>query len=313
VSGDGAPRGSAFGRLAVVVDPSADGAARADALRRALIARELPHDLLEAGGPDEAEALARRAADGGTRFVVAVGDDAWTHAVLNGLFDGTRPVVEGAVLGVVGAGDGADLLRTFGLPDDLDGGVHHLTGDATYPFDVMQIACAGDGGEGVTRYAHDVARIGLGGEVAIRTGRLARRAGRAAGLLGFWLALARTRASAVRLDADTKHVEAEAFDVVIGNGQYANGGLRLSPHSFPGDGVLDVLVFRGPRSDAVTMLPRIFRHGDHVPDPHVLELRARIRIAIEADRPMPIVADGVVLGTTPATIRVLHQPILLKL
>jgi diacylglycerol kinase family enzyme len=297
----------------VIVGPSREGADRATALRGALDARGLPHDLLEADGPERASELARGAAVDGTRFVVAVGDDAWAHAVLNGLFDGGRPIADLPVLGVVGAGEGCDLLRTFGLPDDLEGGVHHLTGEATYPFDVMEISCTGNDGERTTRYAHDVARIGLGGEVAIRTGRLARRAGRAASFLGFWLALARTRASAVRIDADTKHVEAEAFDVVIGNGQYANGGLRLSPHSFPGDGVLDVLVFRGPRSDAVTMLPRIFRHGDHVPDPHVLELRARIRVAIESERPMPIAADGVVLGTTPATVRVLHQPILLKL
>ena len=45
--------------------------------------------------------------------------------------------------------------------------------------------------------------------------------------------------------------------------------MRLSPRSFPGDGVLDALVFTGPKSDAYRLLPRIFRHGDHVPDPDI--------------------------------------------
>ncbi len=87
----------------------------------------------------------------------------------------------------------------------------------------------------------------------------------------------------------------------------------MSPRSFPGDGVLDALVFSGPRSDAYTLLPRIYRHGDHIPDPHIQEMRAKIRIAIEAERPLPIAADGVPMGTTPATFQVVPQQILLKL
>ena len=35
------------------------------------------------------------------------------------------------------------------------------------------------------------------------------------------------------------------------------------------------------------MLPRIYRHGDHIPDPHIHEMRAKIRVAVEADRPLP--------------------------
>ncbi len=101
--------------------------------------------------------------------------------------------------------------------------------------------------------------------------------------------------------------------MIVGNAQFASGGLRLSPRSFPGDGVLDVLVFEGPRSDAYTLLPRIFRHGDHIPDPRIREMRAKIRMAIEAERPLPIVADGELLGTTPASFQIVPRSILLKL
>ena len=40
--------------------------------------------------------------------------------------------------------------------------------------------------------------------------------------------------------------EGEAWNVVVANAQFTDGGLRLSPRSFPGDGVLDALVFTGP-------------------------------------------------------------------
>lgn len=76
--------------------------------------------------------------------------------------------------------------------------------------------------------------------------------------------------------------------------------------------MLDVLIFKGPKSDAFTLLPQIYR-GGHVPHDHIEEFRVRERVTIESDRPLEIEADGELLGTTPATIEVLPHPILLKL
>ena len=88
----------------------------------------------------------------------------------------------------------------------------------------------------------------------------------------------------------------------------------MSPRSFPGDGVLDALVFTRAAVRRVSHAARgSIRHGDHIPDPNIHELRAKIRVAVEADRPLPIVADGEVLGTTPATFQIVPQQILLKL
>jgi diacylglycerol kinase family enzyme len=36
-------------------------------------------------------------------------------------------------------------------------------------------------------------------------------------------------------------------------------------------------------------------------------------VAIDADRPLPIEADGEVLGTTPATFQIIPRALLLKL
>jgi diacylglycerol kinase family enzyme len=76
--------------------------------------------------------------------------------------------------------------------------------------------------------------------------------------------------------------------------------------------VLDVLVFKGPKSDSFTMIPKIYR-GEHIPHDHVEEFRVKRELVIEADRPLPIESDGEVLGTTPATVEILAQPIHMKL
>lgn len=307
---------SPFGALAVIANPHA-GKGRVGrelpALERGLAERGLGYSLRLTARSGDATQLTAEAMDEGYRFLVAVGGDGTVQEVVNGMFRDGRTITQEPVLGVVPAYSGCDLVKSFGLPGDVDAACGHLLGENTYPFDVMKIVYTGADGERATRYSVNLAEVGFGAGVARSTERLPAWMGRTRGFLSFWATFARTRVRNVRIEADRRTYDGRAFNVVVGNAQFASGGLRLSPRSFPGDGVLDVLVFVGPRSDAYTMLPRIYRHGDHVPDPNIREMRARIGVAIDTDRPLPIVADGEPLGTTPVTIQVVPRSILLKL
>ncbi len=301
---------SPFGPLAVLLDPRAGDRDTAGEVERALDAGGLDYRLQIGSSSAELTRLSRAALDEGFRFVAAVGNDATVQDVVNGMFRDGRPIVEEPVLGLVAAG-GCDLSLSFGLPRDVAGAVGHLTGENTYPFDVMKIAVTGPDGDREIRYAHNVAEVGFHAAATIAAGT----GGRHANLrrfLGFWRAYLRTSAQPLTIATDRKTIEARAWSVVIGNGQFADGGIRLSPRSFPGDGVLDALVFTGPKSDAYRMLPRIFRHGDHLPDPNIKELRAKLKIEIASPKPLPVVADGRRLGTTPVAFQVVPQQILLK-
>ena len=308
---------SAFGDLTVIANPNAAGGAvgsQLPTLEAALHERGLAYTLHVTGAREEPSAIAASALRAGGRYLVAVGGDGTVQQVLNGMFDDDgRPLGTDPVLGVVAAGSACDLVRSFGLPGETRPAVGHLTGETTYDFDVVRITSMGPAGERMTRYSHNLAEAGFGAAVHLRQARLPAWTGRARSFLAFWLTLARTRLAQVTVEADTKRYEGPAYNVIVANAQFGAGGLRLSPRSFPGDGVLDALVFRGPRSDAVTMLPRIYRHGDHVPDPHIREMRAKIRVAVDADRPLPIEADGEPLGTTPATFQIVPRALRLKL
>jgi diacylglycerol kinase family enzyme len=130
--------------------------------------------------------------------------------------------------------------------------------------------------------------------------------------VAFWLTLPRFKLAQVRLQADRRTYEGPAVMIIVGNCQYYGGGMKISPRSYPGDGVLDVLVFKGPKSDSFTLLPRVYR-GEHIPHDHIAEFRVKNALTIDADRPLPVEADGEVLGFTPATFEVLPQAILMKL
>ena len=307
---------SPFGALAVIVDPTAgEGrvAAEVGAVERALAHRGLEHRIQVAEAPGEVSRLATAALDEGYRYLAAVGDDGTVQDVVNGMFRDGRTIVDSPVLAVMAAGSGCDLVRSFGLPGDVDGASSHLMGENTYELDVMKITARGRNGATEVRYAHNVAEVGLHASATAKAAGFPRWMGNGRRFVGFWAAYAGTRRAVLDVVVDGRPQQHRAWSVVVGNGQFADGGLRLSPRSFPGDGVLDALLFTGPKSDAYRLLPRIFRHGDHVPDPGIKELRASVALRIDGPRPLPVVADGSVLGTTPVTFQVVPRQILLKL
>jgi diacylglycerol kinase (ATP) len=307
---------SPFGELTVIVNAHA-GRRRVGEevpeLERTLRSRDLPYRLLFTRGAGDATRMTREALEAGGRFVVAVGGDGTVHEVVNGMFDDQdKPLVPDAVLGVVAAGSGSDFVRTFGLPGDATRACHHLVGDNTYPLDVGKITFTTESGGREARYFVNIAEVGLFAAVARRAAGMSARLGRSKYFFGFWRTLPGFKLAGVRVQAGRRSYEGPAFAVLIGNGQYNGGGMKTSPRSYPGDGVFDVLVFKGPKSDAFTMIPKVYR-GEHVPHDHIEELRVKQELVVEADRPLPLEADGEVLGTTPITVEVLAQPVMMKL
>jgi diacylglycerol kinase (ATP) len=303
---------SPFGSIAVIVDPRAGVMDQLPVLERALGERGLEHRTYVSNGTDPS-ALATSALDEGFRFLVAVGNDATIQDVVNGMFRDGHPIREEPVLGVIGAGSGCDLVRSFGVPGDTESAAAHLAGDNTYALDLMKITTTSAGGDRVTRFGHNLAQVGMGAQQVACSAKAPAWLGGSRRFYGFWCGYLKTKAARFTVEHDTRTWEGRAWNVVVANAQFTGGGLRLSPRSFPGDGILDALVFTGPRSGAYTQLPRLFRHGDHVPDPNIQELKAKIRFEIRSERPMPVLADGVALGTTPVTFQIVPRPILFKL
>lgn len=279
-------------------------------MERQLNALGLRYRIVATEGPGHATRAAREALEVGERFIVAAGGDGTLQEVVNGMVEEDRPVAEEAVLGVIAAGSGCDFVRTFGLPGDSVRSVRHLAGDRLFPIDVARIDYLDEQGPGL-RYSPNIAEVGLGGAVVARAERLPRWIGRSRYFFGFWLSLGGFRPTELQVRVDRKEFSGRANNIVVANCQFYGGGMKISPRSYPGDGLLDVQISTGPKSEAFTLIPKIYR-GEHVPHPHIKEFRGRV-ITVEAERPLPVEADGEVLGTTPTTFTVLHQALRLKI
>lgn len=320
--------GSPFGTLAVIVNPRAGRGAVERGwpeVRRVLDEGGLSYEVTVTERTGHATEAAREALAAGRRFVVAVGGDGTVHEVVNGMMGEAGPADPGAVLGVVPAGSGCDFVKTFGLPADPAGAAAHLLGDGVWgKIDVARLTCRDRGGAPASRWFVNIAESGLGAEVVAIAAKMPRWLGGRVYRIASARALMRHRPRAVRITMHGRKargarvtapledlsLEVTASMVVVANCQFYGGGMRVAPRAVPGDGLLDVLVFTGPKSDAIRTAPKMFK-GEHVPSRNIAEYLVR-RLELDADEPVLIEADGEVVGKTPATVEVYPEALALK-
>jgi len=279
-------------------------------VRAHLEERELDYEVRYTDGRGHATELAREALDQGFRFLVAVGGDGTIHEVVNGKLRDDQPVNAEAVFGVVAAGTGSDFVKTFGIPATMPAhAVAHLDGSNSFPIDLGKITYMQNGVTTV-RYFANIAEVGLGASAVAKAQRLPRWLGPTMYFVAFWLAVRNHRTARVTVDLVDRTYEGRMNNMVVANGQFFGGGMKVAPKAVPTDGLLDIQIEHARKKDAIALMPKIYK-GTHVPHPDIFEAK-RARISIEADRPLSIEADGEVLGETPASFEVLRDVVQIK-
>jgi len=278
-------------------------------VERLLAERGLEYELARTEAPGHATLLTREALERGRQFVVAVGGDGTIHEVVNGLIEDDKAVNPEARLGVVAAGTGSDFIKTFGIPSSPSHAVVHLDGHESFPIDIGKVTFREDGKD-VVRYFANVAEVGIGARVVERAARLPRFLGPTVYFFSFWLSLARHSAAEVKVDLVTRTYEGRMNNMVVANGQFFGGGMKIAPKAAPTDGVLDIQIEYATKREAIAVMPKVYK-GEHVPHPKILEAK-RVEASIEATPPLLIEADGEVLGFTPARFELLRDAVHLK-
>lgn len=303
---------SPYGRITIVCNRLSGRGGVAKCLpevEKHLKERDLDYEIAYTDHAGHAIELAREAVKNGSRFLAAMGGDGTVHEVVNGMVENDKPINPEAVFGVVAAGTGSDFIKTFGIPATPSHAVAHLDGHESFPIDIGKITYQQDGIETV-RYFANIAEAGIGADVVQRAARLPRWLGPTVYFFAFWLTIRKHRAATVTVDLVDRKYEGRMNNLVVANGQFFGGGMKVAPKAAPTDGVLDVQIEHARKRDAIALMPKIYK-GEHVPHPQIEEAK-RVRLSIEADRPLLIEADGEVLGHTPARFEVLKDLLQLK-
>jgi diacylglycerol kinase family enzyme len=116
-------------------------------------------------GPGDATRLARQAILEGAELVVCVGGDGTLNEVVTGMMDGPGPLRPGALLGLISLGTGRDFIRSSQIPRRPEEALEVILAGRSAPLDLGRISYVNHQGQQTSRYFHNVASFGLGGEV----------------------------------------------------------------------------------------------------------------------------------------------------
>lgn len=284
----------------VIINPTA-GRGRAGKqvpeIRRLLGAKAANWAWLYTQKRGDGQTLAREAAEAGTKLVVAVGGDGTLHEVVNGVL-GTD-----ATVGLIAYGTGNDFARALGLYGNLEQACHALTDGVTKQIDVGVIE-----GQGTDGPRHFLVLTGTGFDARTAQTVNAGIRGVSGPLAYVWGAILTLKdfepfALTLTLD-DQPPKRVQAMFVSFANAATTGGGMLIAPGATVDDGWLDIcLVETVSKPTLLYQLSQVFK-GRHVNHPAVTMLRAQT-LTVDADPPQPLLIDGEVIGTTPATIKLL--------
>ncbi len=297
-------------RVCLIVNPAAGGGKAGRLAPRAL--EELRRHGLAVRRADtrdlaHARELALAAARAGETVVVLSGDGA-----IGAIADALREV-PGAVLGVLPGGRGNDLARVLGVPLEIDAAcatIAHGVPRAMDLGEVLPAAAATAGADAAEADASAQAFVGIASvgfdsdanrianEAPSWLGNLVYAYGALRALLAW-----RPARFQIELDPPGERLDFTGYTVGAANSKTYGGGMRAAPGAMLDDGQLDVVVLErvGKLAFLTKILPRVFS-GTHVEEPCVHTFRAR-EVAIDADRPFTMYADGDPIGELPLRVR----------
>jgi YegS/Rv2252/BmrU family lipid kinase len=226
---------------------------------------------------------------------VVVGGDGSVNEVVNGVAGR-----EGVEIAVIPRGTGWDFARSLGIPRATDKAIAVALGGRARSIDLGRATYRPWAGGEARLWFANIASAGMSGAIAQRANDTSKALG---GKVSYvWATLAvfarwRTTDLSVTVNGETR--TGRMHDVVVANGPYFGGGMKICPEAQPDDGIFDVLLIGNlTKRDLMLTLPKTFR-GRHLPHPKA-ELLRGAEVTVAAPEALPIELDGEQPGTTPA-------------
>ena len=266
----------------------------------------LKFDHVYTEGVGHAIELAKAAANTDYRYIIAVGGDGTINEVVNGILssNGSR----NTILGIVSAGTTCSFARSIGIPLDTINSCKLLTSKNTIPIGVglVEYKC---GNEQLHRFFVNEADVGFGATVVEASKLMHNYFGRKINylphILGGIGALLSYKNKRIAINVDEKAEEiCVCTMLVIANGTYFGGGMRVAPYAKPDDGLLDMILFGDMGKSEMMKVWSMTYNGRHISNKKV-RLRQIKNLSIKSNEKVLVEADGELIGEGPASFSVL--------
>ncbi len=248
--------------------------------------------------------ISRDATDAGYSFIIAVGGDGTVNEVANGIL--TSHNRKQATLGVINTGTGSDYIRTVGTPRDPVEACDFLARKDRFLIDIGLAEYYREGRK-ERRFFINYAGTGFDSEVAEATNRMPKLRF-VSNTVPYVAALLKTligyKNKTVNLTIDEDTRAGRVLSVIIANGRYVGGGMKIAPDAELGDGKFDVITINDVgKFELLKTFPKIYS-GTHIAHPKV-EVHLARHVGVDPVERMPVSADGELLGQCPATFDII--------
>jgi diacylglycerol kinase (ATP) len=213
----------------------------------------------------------------------------------------------GVEIALIARGTGWDFARSLGLPRNIDRAIEVALSGETRTIDLGRATYRLWSGEDGQSFFANVASAGMSGAIAQRANDSTKvLGGKVSYLWATFAVFARWSSTEIHVTVDGETRRARMHDVIVANGPYVGGGMKIAPEAEPDDGTFDVLLIGDlTKRDLVLTMPKIFR-GTHLPHPKA-ELLRGAHVSVDAADRLPIELDGEQPGTTPARFEIVPQ------
>ncbi|MFC2026358.1 diacylglycerol/lipid kinase family protein [Chloroflexota bacterium] len=262
----------------------------------------LPFEFQYTEGVGHAIELAREAASGGYQLLVAVGGDGTVNEVANGIL--LSKGLRNATIGIISTGTGGDFIRSAGINRDYIKACSSLAGTRRRLIDVGVVEYCKDG-QTCERFFINSAGVGFDAAVAETSNRLPKfLGGTIPYIMGLLKSLVGYRNKQVVMKVGDREEPGRILSVVVANGCYFGGGMRVAPQADIADGLLDVIAVGDMgKIELLRAFPTIYK-GTHIHHPKVRMDKAT-RVAIGSTEKFLVHADGEFLGEGPVSFRLM--------
>ncbi len=296
------------GKTVFVVNPHAGNRATGKEWPRIRnMARDLlgPFETYLTGGPGDATRMTRDNLLAGADRIICVGGDGTLNEVVNGFFDENGPLRRDAVLGFLPNGTGCDFCRTMPIPTGLEASLLTVREGYVHTIDLGRIRYRDHQGLPSTRYFHNIASFGLGGEVVDRVNRTSKACGPF--LTFIWGTLASLFAygkKRIRLKVDDgDEWTVDVLNIAIANGRYHGGGMLVAPDAVTDDGLFDVTIIGAMSLPMVLWhLPKLYT--GKIKTIHQVSMLTGKRVFASSEQRVLLDLDGEQPGTLPAELEI---------
>jgi YegS/Rv2252/BmrU family lipid kinase len=264
-----------------------------------------PFETCLTGGPGDATRMTRERILAGVERVVCVGGDGTLNEVVNGFLDENGPLRKDILLGFVPNGTGCDFCRTMPIPTGMEASLDAIRAGRIRTIDLGRIRHPDHAGLTRTRYFHNIASFGLGGEVVARVNRTSKAFGPFITFIwGTLVSLFAYGKKRIRIQVDDGTERTlDVLNVAVANGRYHGGGMLVAPDAVTDDGLFHVTII------GAMALPLVFWHlpklytGKIGRIPQVSMLTAR-RVLASSEQRVLLDIDGEQPGTLPAELSI---------